>query len=351
MCPLAVGLTVSGCMAWDYGYSEDLDTSTSPDGLFIVCEGNFQYGNATLSYYNPTDGECEQEVFYRANGMKLGDVAQSMTMHGSRAWIVVNNSHVVFAIDPVTFREQGRITGLTSPRYIHFVSDSKAYVSQLWDNRLSIVDPTTFGVTGEIAVPGMDRETGSTEQMVQIGRHVYCNCWSYNNRVIRIDTSTDAVDASVTVGQQPQSIAVDFRERLWVLTDGGYDRKSGTHGIESPRLMRLDPQAMTIDLELTLPYESASCLTVSADGRRLYWIGGDDVWTMEATASRLPVKPFLQGGDTRYYALTVSPVTGDVYVADAIDYQQPGRIYRYSPGGKLMDTFYAGVTPGSFCWK
>lgn len=338
-------------MTWDYGYREEIDTSDSPDGLFIVCEGNFQYGNASLSYYNPTDGECEQEVFYRANGMKLGDVAQSMTMHGDRGWIVVNNSHVVFAIDPVTFREQGRITGLTSPRYIHFVNDRKAYVSQLWDNRLSIVDPTTFTITGEITVPDMNRETGSTEQMVQIGDYVYCNCWSYNNKVIRIDTTTDAVDASVTVGQQPQSIAVDRLERLWVLTDGGYDSQNGTAGVEQPRLMRLNPLTMTIDLALTLPCETASCLSVSADGNRLYWIGGDDVWSMTTSADRLPVKPFLQGRDTRYYSLTVSPVTGDVYVADAIDYQQPGVVYRYSPGGKLMDTFNTGVTPGSFCWK
>ena len=351
ICPLAVVLTVSGCMTWDYDYSEEMDSSASPGGLFIVCEGNFQYGNASLSYYNPSDGECEHEVFYRANGMKLGDVAQSMTMAEGLGWIVVNNSHVVFAIDPVTFRERGRIEGLTSPRYIHFLASDKAYVSQLWDNRITIVDPSTFSITGSITVPDMDTTTGSTEQMVQIGDYVYCNCWSYNSRIIRIDTATDRVDSQLNVGLQPQSIAVDRLKRLWVLTDGGYDPATGNSGVERPQLLRIDPQRMTIETRWELPAETARCLTATPDGSRLYWIAGDDVWSMETTSTALPVKPFLQGHGTRYYSLTVSAVTGDVYVADAIDYQQPGMIYRYSSGGRLMDSFYAGVTPGAFCWK
>ena len=90
-------------MKWDYGFSEDI--VASGPGLLIACEGNFQYGNATLSYYDPATATVQNEVFFRANGMKLGDVAQSMTLHSGRVWIVVNNSHVVFALDPDTFRE------------------------------------------------------------------------------------------------------------------------------------------------------------------------------------------------------------------------------------------------------
>lgn len=349
MLPFVISMTMSGCMSWDYGHIEEMDSSGSR-GLFIINEGNFQYGNASLSYYNPIDGNVEREVFYRANGMKLGDVAQSMTMHGGKGWIVVNNSHVIFAIDPDNFKETGRIEGLTSPRYIHFVSDTKAYVTQLWDNTITIVDPVLFEIIGSIPVPGMSVATGSTEQMVQKGKWAYCNCWSYNNRIIKIDTESDRVAESLEVGSQPNSIVLDKRGRLWVLTDGGYNPTTGMSGTEAPRLLRINPDDMTIETSFTLDSESASELTINSDGSRLYWIA-DDVWSMEITATRLPVRPFLESRDTRYYGLTISPETDDVYVADAIDYQQPGMVYRYSSEGKLMDEFYAGITPGSFCWK
>ena len=117
--PAALCLSaLGGCMKWDYGRTEDF--SATERGLFIVNEGMFQYGNATLSYYDPETKTVENEVFHRANAFKLGDVAQSMTLHNGVGWIAVNNSHVVFAVDPDTFREVGRITNLTSPRYISF---------------------------------------------------------------------------------------------------------------------------------------------------------------------------------------------------------------------------------------
>ena len=72
---------------------------------------------------------------------------------------------------------------------------------------------------------------------------------------------------------------------------------------------------------------------------------------MSVDADRVPVRPFLKYSNTIYYGLTVDPKNGDVYVADAIDYQQDGIVYRYTKEGKLIDKFYVGIIPGAFCWK
>lgn len=328
-------------MSWDYGMPEDFDASER--GLFIINEGNYQYSNASLSFYNPASGEVENEVFMRSNGMKLGDVAQSMTTYDGRGWIVVNNSNVVFAIDLNTFRETGRVSGLTSPRYIHFVSPEKAYVTQLWDNRIAIVDPRSMTVTSHISIPGMEAASGSTEQMVAVGDYVYVNCWSYQREILKIDSRTDSIVGRLEVGFQPNSLVADRYNRLWTLTGGNEQ--------ERPALYRIDVARFAIDGRFDF-FEGADPreLTVSADGEWLYWINGG-VWKMNVGATRLPLRPVIKSRSTLYYGLTVDPTEGDIYVADAIDYQQRGMVYRFSSEGIEKDHFEVGITPGAFCWK
>ena len=169
-------LLLAGCMEWDYGDAVE-DFNATGAGLFITNEGNFQYGNATLSYYDPETQQVQNEVFFRANGMKLGDVAQSIFLREGRVFIPMDNSGVIWAIDADTFRVEGKLEAASSqhpdennhsvaPRYIHFLSDEKAYVTQIWDPRIYIVNPRTYEITGYIQTD-MDFETGSTEQMVQ----------------------------------------------------------------------------------------------------------------------------------------------------------------------------------------
>ena len=321
---------------------------TSPHGLLIVNEGNFQYGNSSLSYYDPTDMKVTNELFQKVNGMRLGDVAQSMTVYEGTGWIVGNNSHVIFAVDIKTLREKGRITDLTSPRYIHFVNNRKAYVTQLWDNRIYIVDPATYSVTGTITVDGMQQQSGSTERMVQIGEYVYVTCWSYQRDLLKIDSSTDRITDRLDVGFQPGPLVKDFAGNLWTITDGGYSGSPAGSGI--PALVCIDPESMTVIRRLEFKQGSSPRqLATDSSGHTLYFIN-QDLYEMDADDSSLPVKPLVSGDNRLFYALSVDPVNGDIYLSDAIDYTQQGVVYRFSPDGVQTDKFYAGVNPACFCW-
>lgn len=340
-------LALAGCMKYGPLDEEGFDFSGSApnDGLFITNEGNFMYGNASLSYYVPSSGLVENEVFIRANGINLGDVAQSMVIRDGLGYVVVNNSGVVFVIDINTFRVVGSVAGLTSPRYIHFLSDTKAYITDLYEPRITIFDPSTLKVTGYIDTKGHR----STEQMVQYGRYVFTNCWSYDDKILVIDTERDEVVDEIKVGIQPTSLALDRYGKIWTITDGGYE--GSPVGYQEPELVCIDAETRVIERTFRFPLGDApSEVTLNGRADTLYFIN-KDVWRMDVAAMELPSKPFLKYNGTRYYGLAVDPHSSDVYVADALDYVQPGIVYRFTAGAVPVDTMRVGITPGAFCFR
>ena len=127
---------------------------------------------------------------------------------------------------------------------------------------------------------------------------------------------------------------------------------NGRGGIVDDILVyRIDAETFTVEKQFKFKLgDWPSEVQLNGDRDKLYWIN-KAIWSMDVTASHVPVRPFLEYSGTLYYGLTVNPANGEVYIADAIDYQQQGMIYRYSPDGELIDEFYVGVIPGAFCWK
>jgi hypothetical protein len=282
------------------------------------------------------------------NGIPLGDVAQSITIRGDLAYIVVNNSGGIYVVDKNTFQIKGMIGGLTSPRYIHFLSDEKAYVTDLYAMAISVVNPKTFKVIKTIDVRNGDNQH-PTEQMVQYENFVFTNCWSYDNKILVIDTDTDKLADQIEVGMQPTSLCMDKYNKIWTVTDGGYE--GSPYGHEAPSLHCINAQTRQIEKTFTFEFgdwPSEVCLNGTKD--TLYFIN-NDVWKVPVTALEMPEKPFVPYKNTKYYGLTVDPKTSDVYLADAIDYVQPGVVYQYSSGGIPIDTFRVGIIPGAFSFK
>ena len=65
---------LTGCMKWDYDLGREI--AVRPEvghGLFITNEGNFQYGNATLSFYDTQTRKIDNEVFFRGRRGTVDD--------------------------------------------------------------------------------------------------------------------------------------------------------------------------------------------------------------------------------------------------------------------------------------
>jgi hypothetical protein len=140
--------------------------SITSGGVYVTNEGNFQFGNAEVSYYSPSQNAVTEDLFQPANNRKLGDVCQSMYFFNGKAYLVINNSNKIEVVNQNTFVSIATITGLVSPRYFLPVSNNKAYVTDLTANKISIIDLTSNTVRGSIVMAGQKNSYCLTERLM-----------------------------------------------------------------------------------------------------------------------------------------------------------------------------------------
>ena len=66
---------------------------------------------------------------------------------------------------------------------------------------------------------------------------------------------------------------------------------------------------------------------------------------MPVSSVSLPGEAFIEPGERLFYDLGTGPA-GQVFVTDAIDYQQKGDLLIYNSRGELKDVEKAGIIPG-----
>lgn len=320
------------------------DPDTKPTGVLpnnavlVINEGNYTFGNASITLYDPATEEVTENVFTANTGRPLGDVAQSVTVVNDTAYFVVNNSGKIEVLDLTALTEVATIVGLTSPRYFLPLGDGRAYVSDIYSNTVHIVDLSSFSVTGSITLSGW------TEQMVLAGNKAYiCNYDSL--RVEVIDITTDTKLKHIDLNAPASSISIDGNGDIWVLAEK--DLKGNT-----AKLARID--TATVDLNGSLAFgsnESPSDLTLAPDGETFYFLmdGVRKFSTNNMPSSTTEMPVLIADNGRTLYALGINKAGDRVYVADALDYNQKGTVLVYDASSYMETTsFKAGIIPGGF---
>ncbi|HHG85962.1 MAG TPA: YncE family protein [Bacteroidetes bacterium] len=306
------------------------------NGIFILNEGNFQGGNSSLSFLHQPGDSLSHKIFRTALGRPLGDVAQSIQIRQDKAWIVVNNSGKIEVIDLPKLDPHCTISGLISPRYLHFISANKAYVTDLYSRNIAIIDPQNCTVTGHISTGGWTEAILAAENKIFVAQ-------MGTDKILVIDPITDLLLDSISVGREPNSLVRAANGQIWVLCSGGLSEAM-------PKLLQINPLTHVVTAGATFSNinESPNRLRINAAGDRLYWLN-TDVYTQLADSNDVQSR-LISAGSRTFYGLEIASTSGELSVLNARDYVQAGELLQFSASGQALGSYGTGIIPSTLVY-
>ncbi|MBO0935960.1 hypothetical protein J2I47_05325 [Fibrella sp. HMF5335] len=351
--------------------TEPVRTEPFESGVLVMEEGAFKKGNASVSLLNAQTGQVTApNIFSAVNDRPLGDVLQSYIEIGGKGYLVVNNSDKVEVVESSTFRNIGTIQkgisaaqlAVEQPRYMVAAPPQngqylKAYVS-CWGGKtvgpnVAVVDLAGRQAFKQITVGG------GPEQLVLAGNQVFVansGGFGVDNTVSVINTDTDQVVTTITVGDRPTSMAYDPDNNVvYVLCSGKYAFDYTTNKLvpTTAELIRINPTTRQIVSRVTIGgkpvLDNPGNMVFNNTTKTLYFTFGGAVYSTPAAATSIPLdRPLI---NRSFYGLGVDPATNIIYGGDAKDFNRGGTVVRYRATGVLLDSAKVGIAPNGFYFK
>ena len=314
---------------------ENIISGTGTNSILVINEGNFMFANASLSYINLNDNEVVEDIFKLVNNQNLGDVLQSAYIKNNLCFLIVNNSSKIEIIEKNSFKSKGTITGLNSPRYMLCVSNSKAYVTDIYDKSIHIIDVNSLSKTGSISIDAW------TEQMTYLFGKVFITAPDRDYLYV-VNAEKDIIQDSILIQKNAYSIVQDKQSNIWVLSSGASSSNL------KPKLYKINPLTLTIinSFEFSTN-DNPKSLKLNGTLDTLYFLN-NGVWQLPINADISSAKKIIELSNSNFYGLGIHPQTHEIFVADALDYVQKGNVLRYNPNGELIKSYKVGIIPSDF---
>ncbi len=315
-------------------------------GVYIVNEGGFGFGNASIDLFNRDSNKVFNDIFRTVNNRPLGDVAQSMSIVNNKGYIILNGSAKVEVINANNAQSMATINGFTSPRYMVAKDTSRAFVSDWFSNSVKEINLTTNTIVRSIAVGE------GPEGMCIVGNKLYvANCGGYNldSTISIINLTSNTVEKTLKVGDAPLAIQEDVNGNVWVLCRGSYGGNftiidDDTKGA----LVKINTQndVISAKFEIGVLGDHPDKIKMNAAKNIMYFLSSynqlSGVFKFSITDVAAPTTAFISG---YYYGLGYDKVNDELYLTDAVDFKQNGFVKRYSSNGTLINTYGVGVIP------
>lgn len=340
--------------------SEDIPDIPDPTvkvRAYVSCEGNFTKGTASLNVIME-DGTVQTDVFRKANGRPLGDVAQSFSIIDGKMFITLNNSEKIEVVNEEDYKSVATILypeRTISPQYIMPIDDHRAVVSDLWNAFLWVIDTKEYKVLQEIPV-----STSATKQMVVADGKLFVTLAAKKIAVISLSSLEVIKELDIPVVGDSKLLK-DKNGLIWALACGFDDDPESIIPRTITSLNGIDP--VTMEAVKTIKFSSG--YTVSRFGARMdinqakdklylnvIHDGKEGIYAFPIDGEQLPEEPLFVYSDKveLLYNMAVSPEE-TIFICDALDYRQRGWVYEFDLNGNRLNEYRIGIVPQYIVFK
>lgn len=310
-----------------------------PIDYLIVCnEGNFMFGNASISLINLKTGEVVKDIYQQTNGTGIGDVLQSISEINGKYYAVVNNSQKIVVLDTADFKLKATISSLTSPRYIFHIGNNNALSTDLYSNSIHKIDLNLHSKTGSIPFNGW------SEKILTINDKLFIP--SLNNQMLyTYDLNSLSILDSISIPKMCSSILKDQENYIWLLSSG--DVSNNIPG----KIIKLNATLQKL-FEYSFQNDNYPTSMVSNAGADTFYYINKGIYQFIPKLNNAPgTKLINQPSGSIFYNLAIEPNTSRIWICDAKNYVSDGSVMKYDLNGNLLNTFTVGKIPGYLHFK
>ena len=343
------------------------DPDTQIQGMYVLNEGNMGSNKCTIDYYDFPTGIYTRNFYGERNPdviKELGDVGNDIAIYGSRLYAVINCSHKVEVMDARSGRRIGQVD-IPNCRYISF-HKGNAYVSSyvgpvLVDpdspkGAVYRVDTLSLVVTGRVSVGYQPEEMAVSGNKMYVANSGGYRAPLYDNTISVINLEEFKQVRQISAAINMHRMRRDEQGKLWVTS-------RGNRQTQPSQLLVLSSEHENGEMELTDMLQ-VPCSNIAIHGDRLYYISSElndytgtnsiSYGIIATRTKKVIATNFITDGTEHEikmpYGLAVHPETGDIYLTDAKNYVSSGTLYCFSPEGKKKWSIRTGDIPASICF-
>lgn len=313
-------------------------------GIVVINEGAFGQNNASVTFHNLENGTTTNNIYAAANsGSNLGDNANSIFTFNGKGYIAIDNSNKIEIVDLNDFKSLGKIDlgSGGSPRELVIIDSLTGYVTSLYGNKVVKFNPSSKSVVKNISVGNYPEGI-----VYSNGKLFVANSGFGNSKTICIiDVASDAVIATVNVGNNPRVMLKDNANNIYAVCTGLYTDTTGRGGV-----YKISAVSNSVTDSIVIyknPGES-----IMLDANTMLVVNNDGAFKVNLATKTITDTAFAKATTVNpvfgvIYSVAHDELRGKFYFGNPKDFQQSGEIVEYDLTGKETKRISVGINPGS----